>query len=205
MQAQRGGVMTSPRVKRIGEALARLPAASTASGTVLVAIDGRAGCGKTTLAAQLAAADPSIRVFHADELQRPQDEGEWKNWTPRECAANLVEEEPLRQVLSQLAAGQQARYQPYDWSAHRLGPPQILAPGGVVVVEGAYALRPSLRSYYALKIWVECAEDVRAARLRARPAPSPGWLEAWLAGEEFYVEHDNPAGIADIVIPGNAP
>jgi uridine kinase len=130
-----------PEVRQVQEKLARLPAA----GTILVAIDGRAGSGKTTLAGELATPDSGIRVFHADELQLPQAEGQWSNWTPREGAANFVKEEPLRDVLAELAGGREARYRPFDWAAHELGSPAVLHPGGVVVVGGAYTLRRSAR------------------------------------------------------------
>lgn len=181
------------------EALARLPAA----GTALVAIDGRAGSGKTTLAGELARENAGIRVLHADELQRPQADAEWEDWTPGESAANFVKEAPLRDVLSLLAAGREARYRPYDWAAHEPGPPATVPPGGIILVEGAYTLRRSLRPYYGLKIWVECDDEVRAARLRARPAPSPGWLEAWVEGEDFYLAHERPDAAADLVIRGD--
>jgi uridine kinase len=188
---------------RVDQARGALSGARTATGTVLVAIDGRAGSGKTTLAEQVAAADPDIRILHADELQRPQAEGEWDAWTPQESSTNFVNEVALNEVLSALAAGQAAEYRPYNWSAHELCPVNTVTPGGVIVVEGAYTLRPSLRRYYTLKFWVECADEVRAARLRARTAPSPGWLDAWLAGEDFYVAHARPEAAADLVIWGD--
>ncbi len=186
------------RVRLILAALARVPTA----GAVLVAIDGRAGSGKTTLANELIGWEPRLRLFHADELQRPQAEGEWETWTPGECAANFANEAPLRAVVSSLAAGRQARYEPYDWSAHQVGSLTTLSPGGVMVVEGAYTMQQSLREYYDLTIWVDCQEEARAARLRARPAPSPGWLEAWTKGEEFYLQHEQPSRAADVVIAG---
>lgn len=186
------------QITRVREAIAGLPTA----GTVLVAIDGLAGSGKTTLAGELIAADPGLRLLHADELQQPQAEGEWDTWTPQQAAANFVLEAPLRDLLATLAAGRPAEYRAYDWSAHQLGPTTTVIPGGIVVVEGAYTLRPSLREFYDLKIWVDCDEQERAARLRARPTPSPGWLEAWLTGERFYVTHDRPAANADLVIRG---
>lgn len=188
-----------PRITRVREAIAGL---RTTTGTVLVAIDGLAGSGKTTVADELVAADPGLHVLHADELQRPQAEGEWDTWTPQQAAANFVLEAPLRDLLATLAAGRPAEYRAYDWSAHRLGPAATVTPGGIVVVEGAYTLRPSLRGFFGLKIWVDCDEQVRAARLRARPAPSPGWLQAWLAGEQFSATHDHPAASADLMIRG---
>jgi uridine kinase len=192
----------APGIRRVREAIAGL---GTTTGTVLVAIDGLAGSGKTTVTDALVAADPALRVLHADELQQPQAEGEWDTWSPQQAAANFVLEAPLRDLLATLAAGRPAEYRAYDWSAHRLGPAATVTPGGVLVVEGAYTLRPSLRGFYDLKIWVDCDEQVRAARMGARPAPSPGWLQAWREGERFYVTHDAPATSADLTIRGDQP
>lgn len=91
----------------------------------------------------------------------------------------MVLEAPLRDLLATLAAERPAEYRPYDWSAHRPGPAITVNPGGIVVVEGTYTLRAGLRHFFSLKIWVDCDEHVRAGRLSARPAASPGWLEAW--------------------------
>lgn len=187
----------STKIKIILEKLATL---RISSASVLVAIDGLAGSGKTTVANELVVLDPALRILHADELQRPQREGEWDTWTPQQGAVNFVLEAPLMDLLSALAAGQEAEYHAYDWSAHQPAPLTKVAPGGVLLVEGAYTLRPSLRHFFAYKIWVECDERVRMKRLRARPAPSPGWLDAWLAAERYYVANNRPAANADIQI-----
>ncbi len=191
--------MTSPWVRRVQSAFASVPPAYT----VLVAIDGRAASGKTTLANELGKESPHIRILHADELQRPQAEGEWDNWTPRECATNFVKEEALRHVLSKLITGRQAVYEPFDWTVHKLRRPMTLSPEGIIVIEGAYTLRKSIRNHFDVKVWVDCDEQVRMARIRAQPTPSPGWREAWTRGEDFYLEHERPSLAADVVVRGD--
>jgi uridine kinase len=75
-------------------------------------------------------------------------------------------------------------------------------PHGLVVVEGVYLLRPQLRPVWDLAVFVEVPRDIRAARQHARGQNDVGWIERWMAAEDYYEQLLDPAGLADLVVPG---
>ncbi len=101
----------------------------------LVAVDGHAGSGKSTFAARLAEALGGAPVLHLDDLASHEA---LFGWTGR-----------LRtEVLDPLSRGEAAAYHPYDWISRRFGPPRLLAPAPVVLVEGwAPAAAPCARGW----------------------------------------------------------
>lgn len=115
----------------------------------LIAVDGHAGSGKSTFAARLAAALDGAPVLHLDDLASHE---EMFDWTAR-----------LRsQVIEPLSHGEPARYEPYDWTARRFGPPRILEPAPVVLIEGS---APD---------GVRCAPSSHTCCGWICPPPSPG-------------------------------
>ena len=103
---------------------------------VLVAIDGRCGAGKTTLAARLQAELP-CRVFHMDDffLQPYQR-------TPERLQApggNVDHERFLQEVLLPAARGEAVVYRPYLCAREVLGPAVSVPPARLTIVEGSYA------------------------------------------------------------------
>ena len=101
---------------RIGLAL-RL-AAPRAGATRVVAIDGRSGAGKTSLAAALASqlGAPVVSL-----------EGLYGGWDGLEHGIVLL----VSEVLEPLAAGQAARVPRYDWVAQEWADPVLLEPPGL--------------------------------------------------------------------------
>ena len=95
-------------------------------GTRWVGVDGKGATGKTTLAAQIAAALPGSVVVHIDDFARPDVQG-WER------------DRFVRQVLQPLLAGRPGRYQRWDFDRN-VGAEWHTVPVGVpVVVEGVSA------------------------------------------------------------------
>ena len=108
---------------------------------VLVALDGRCGSGKTTLAAQLARQfPPASRVA---------------NWEQIPCA-NMDLERLRAQVLTPARTGQAVPYRAYSCRAGAYLPEQCFAPQPLVIVEGSYSCHPTLADCYDLKVFVAC-------------------------------------------------
>jgi uridine kinase len=151
-----------------------------------VGIGGRGGAGKTTLASRIDGA----QVVSTDEFW----DGE------RFDLARLRAE-----VFAPLLDGRPAEYASWDWDARRPGPPRVVQPAGIVVVEGVCALHRRFRDDYDVRVWVEASYETRLARGVARDgeAARATWVEQWMPSEDRYVESDDPIACADLVVDGD--
>ena len=160
---------------------------------VLVAIDGRGGAGKTSLAHFLASHLRSAAVVHTDDFARPGVPGwEWHRFR--------------RQVIDPLLRGEAGRYQRYDWDADRLAEWHDVPPKGVVIVEGVSSTRRELDVPWDLIVWVETPKEIRLARGIARDGEGMRgqWEDVWEPEEDRYVQEQQPDSRADIIVRGSS-
>jgi uridine kinase len=164
-----------------------------AAGGRFLGVDGRAGAGKTTLAAAIADAVPGAVVVHVDDFAGPLVP-EW-DW-PRFAS----------QVLEPLLAGHPARYQRWEWNRDEPAEWHDVPAGAVLVVEGVSSTRSEVAAPWALRIWVDAPRDVRLARAVERDGAAmlPHWLEVWMPSEEAYIARERPDQRADLVVGGTA-
>ena len=185
----------------VGAVLARVPEPTEAR-PILIGIDGLGGAGKTSLADAIADARPDVQVVHGDDFYGP-EERDWRTWTARQGYERYFDHRRLMsELLEPLRLGRPGRFQRYDWGQNALGEWTDVAPHGLVVMEGVYLLRPQLRWAWDLTVFVEVPRDLRAARLQARGQNEAGWIERWMAAEDYYEQAHDPAGVADLVVPG---
>jgi uridine kinase len=172
---------------------ARFASMNRTDHTVLVGIDGPGGAGKSTFAGRLAHAlagvfDP-LTVIHVDDFFLP---------SARRLAAAEAPKSPgdeydlarlSRQVLAPLRHNIAARYQRYDWQSDTLAEWHTIPPGGAVLVEGVYCLRPDIEGTYDFSIWVECPASIRLERGLTRDGDQARdrWTREWMPMEEEYV------------------
>jgi hypothetical protein len=120
-------------------------------GTVLVAIDGAGGAGKSTLAASIARQVDNSYVICLDDFARRSVPG----WG---------QERFRRQVLDPLLAGHDARYQRWDWPTDSGAEWHCVPAGSVVIINGVSSMRTELADCWDLTIWVETPRFIRLAR-----------------------------------------
>jgi uridine kinase len=167
---------------------------------VLVAIDGRGGAGKSTLAAELSPRFGAT-VVAIDDFSRAMDEAVRWRLSAEEAYRQNFDWQRLRdQVLVPLRRNQPASYQRYDWILKRLGETAQAEPKGVVVIEGVGSCRPELRPFYDYSIFVDTPPEVCVARLKARGHNNEEWIPRWCAAEDWYIQHFDPRAFADIVV-----
>lgn len=183
----------------------RLTEASHAAGgrTVLAALDGAGGSGKTTIAARIAARLPGCSVVHADDFYRPMQEHARLQLDAEGGYQGYFDWQRLEaEVLSPLRAGRPATFQRYDWATAGLGEIASVQPGGTVLVEGVYSMRPEVEHYYDLTVYVETPRDVCLRRLHDRGQNPAEWIRRWRAAEDHYIERYRPEQRADLLVRG---
>jgi uridine kinase len=164
--------------------------------TRLVCIDGPAGSGKTTLATSLEAEVRRRRhqvvTLHMDDVY----DG-WSGLRPD------LEPRLLSQVFEPLASGHPARWQRYDWYAHRFAEWAELDLPAVLVVEGCGSGALAYAPYRTLLIWVEADLETRLRRgiERDGPAVLPCWLE-WMDLETAHFALNATRDVADVIVSG---
>lgn len=167
----------------------RLRGLSPSLGPVrLVGVDGHAGSGKSTFAGHLAAALGGAPVLHLDDIA---SHDELFSWTGRLTI----------QVIEPLGRGEPARYAPYDWDLRAYGPPRILPPASVVLVEGVGAGRRALRPHLASLLWMELPARESWARGRRRDgAAQREFWDGWTAAERAHFADDPSRPHADLLV-----
>ncbi len=168
---------------------------------VTIAVDGHSAAGKSTFARNLQTTLSNVQLVYGDDFYRVIPETERFNLNASEGYRRYYDWERLeRQVLSPLAARQEARYGVYNWATGALGDTKASQPRGIIVVEGIFSARPELRSYYSAIFLVSTRAEIRARRQQQRGDASAAWLGRWDAAEKFYLETHKPHTYADLVI-----
>lgn len=154
----------------------------------LVAVDGHAGAGKTTLAGRLADRLGGAPVIHTDDLASHEEPF---GWTGRIAG----------QVLGPLSAGRTAVHDVYDWDARRFSGTRQIPAAPVVLLEGVGAGRAALRPYLALVLWLEVGtqEARRRGLLRDGPGLAHFWT-GWTREEDAHFAADPTRPYADLLV-----
>jgi len=160
-------------------------------GTVLIAIDGAGGAGKSTLAARIAEGLDSSSIVCLDDFARPSAPG-WDQGRFR------------HQVLQPLLAGHDACYQRWDWSTDAGAEWHRVRAGSIVLIEGVSSTRSELGDYWDLSIWVDTPRAIRLERgvQRDGEAMRSQWTDVWMPEEDAYIAAQQPAERADLLING---
>lgn len=174
--------MTQREYKRLSEKIREL---LTERERVIVAIDGRCGSGKTTLAAALRE-ELSCAVFHMDDFfLRPEQRTEERLSQPGE---NVDHERFLREILRPARRGEEVAYRPYVCARQALGEEVRSAPNRLTVVEGAYACHPTLWEFYDLRVFLTVDPEEQMRRIGARNGAEKAeqFHRRWIPFEEKY-------------------
>ena len=169
--------------------------------TLFIAVDGRGGSGKSTVAQYL-----SERLNA--EVVRTDDFASWGNpfgWWPL-----LIE-----QVFQPIQNGTRTLY--YPLSVYRMGWQPATAVGQpvteIMVLEGVSSSRKEFRQYISLSIFIDAPKDIclrrglERDRLKGKRSESEliRLWEGWSAEEDSYLQRDDPKQHADVVIDGTKP
>ena len=153
----------------------------------VIALDGRAASGKTTLAKQLACITGAGVVHMDDFFLPPELRTEERLTTP---GGNVHYERFAQEVLPRLSSGKAFDYQTFDCSRMALGMQRSVPAGCLRIVEGAYCCHPALGEYMDLRVFSDVSprEQLRRIRVRESEEMARRFADQWIPMEESYLK-----------------
>ena len=166
----------------------------------VVAIDGGAASGKTTLADVLADRYGASIVHMDDFFLRPEQR------TPArfaEAGGNLDRERFIEEVIPFIGKKEPFSYRIFDCSQMKLFGTAEISDASLVIVEGSYSHHPAFADAFDLRVFLRVDEEERKQRIITRNgARSETFFSRWIPLENRYFEAFGIEEKADIVIKG---
>ena len=165
----------------------------------VIAIDGRAASGKTTLSGQLAAV-LEADVIHMDDFFLPLDLRTKERFA--EAGGNVHYERFSEEVLPNLRNKKKFSYRKFDCSKMELHGSCTVNPGKWRIVEGAYSLHPAFGNYADLKIFFDIAPAEQIKRISRRNGEEKAKIFAsrWIPLEENYILKTDVMKRSDLIL-----
>jgi uridine kinase len=129
-------------------------------GVTLLAIDGPAGAGKTTLAAKLQteySAHSTVRTIHMDELYNGWDDALGQSLT-----------NSLQAIISAHLSGIEHTIKIFDWHMMKFDREVIIHPTDFLILEGVGAAQKIVRDAGAITYWLDINNDTGLQRVLTR-------------------------------------
>ena len=167
--------------------LERINEIQTTKSYGIIAIDGRAGAGKTTLAnklsyllnAELISMDDFFLPIDLRTIERLQSAG-----------GNVHYERFLEQVLPYLKTHKPFTYQIFDCSIMNYNKEKTIKNNGWCIVEGSYSHHPLFQRYADITIFVDITKELQMKRILQRNGEKMAQMfqTKWIPMEEHYFQ-----------------
>lgn len=163
----------------------------------IIAIDGPAGAGKTTLAKKLqnAFSDKNVHVIHMDDLY----DG-WENALTNNLSRILEQS-----IAKPVSDGKSYEYRKYDWLAQRYGELKRYPHPQLLILEGVGSGQRSVRKYLDQLIWIDIESEVGLKRVLVRDGDYiESNMRIWQMRESEHFRQENTRDCATIRIDGKS-
>lgn len=152
---------------------------------LILAIDGRCGAGKTTLASYLQTVCDCNVIPMDHFFLRPEQRTKERLMQP---GGNVDYERFLKEVLEPFKEGEAFSYRPYDCQKQKLLGERYIVPGKITIVEGSYSCHPKLRAFYDITIFMTVDEREQCCRIEKRNGKEAlsVFKDKWIPLEETY-------------------
>jgi len=159
----------------------------------IIAIDGPAGAGKTTLAHEIyLALSPkmSVNVIHMDDLY----DG-WNN----ALSADLTK--ILCYLSKQHKENAPSKISRYNWSTSSFSESEVLAPAELLILEGVGSGDQALQDDLAALIWIDIDPEIGVKRVIDRDgAQVADEMRRWLGTQQEYFSQHSTREKADFIL-----
>jgi uridine kinase len=165
----------------------------------VIAVDGRAASGKSTLSEMLSAVIGASIIYMDDFFLPPHLRSEERL---RQVGGNIHYERFYLEVLPNLRSGKEFSYGVFDCSKMKLEGERQVDGGNYRIVEGSYSHHPFFGDYADLRVFVSVSEDTQADRILMRNGERMAEMfkTRWIPMEEAYFKDCGIEKKADIVI-----
>lgn len=154
-------------------------------GYVTIAIDGRCGSGKTTLANKLKAYF-DCHIFHMDDFYLQEYQRTYVRYN--EPGGNVDRERFKKEVLDPLKNQQDVLYRPIDCSSMSISEGTVYPYKPINIIEGSYSCHPELIDDYDMTIFLDIDESLQYKRIEERNGKEAlnMFINKWIPLEEKY-------------------
>ena len=164
---------------------------------LVVAIDGRAGSGKTTLAAALAETLDAAVIAMDDFFLPPELRTDMRR---AEAGGNVHYERFAAEVLPHLADPAAFTYRAFDCSTFGYEP-RYVPESAIRIVEGSYSRHPFYGDYADFTIFCDVSHDEQRRRIEQRNGENAAaFFDLWIPQEERYFAAFEIEKLADMIM-----
>ncbi len=152
---------------------------------IVVAVDGRSGSGKSSLAKLLQEVYGCSTISMDHFFLQPHQRSAARLQEP---GGNVDYERFQAEAAAKLKGGEPFRYQIFNCQDGSFTPSPVVETGPLTVVEGCYSHHPKFAQIYDLKVFLTITPEIQRERIlrRSGPAMLRRFVEEWIPLEERY-------------------
>lgn len=168
----------------------------------MIAVDGRSGAGKSTIAERLQAALPAAAIVETDDLAWNEPMFAWS-------------ELAVTGVLTPFREGRGVHLRPPAWDTHdRTGQIEVPSTVQILILEGVGAARRSLAGLVDVSMWVQSDHQTAEERgikrdiasgVNGNEVESIAFWHNWIAQEIPFFEQERPWERVSVIVAGSSP
>jgi uridine kinase len=167
----------------------------------IIALSGFGGAGKSTVANKLANLLGSTDIVSIDDFMLDRLSTRSDNWN------SLDWERLTKEVLQPLSVNNKAiTYGIYDWKENKIVQDKTFNVSKYVIIEGVGLLRPELKNYIDLSIWIDVPLGIASEQGKKRDREEYKvnhdqlWDTLWMPNDKDYYEKYHPEQIASFLL-----
>jgi uridine kinase len=159
----------------------------------IIAIDGPAGAGKTTLASNIHLAlypNYTSTIIHMDDL--------YNGW---DKALSVELTEVLSYIAQAHSQSQPISLSKFNWAESAFSPAEAIDDAQFIILEGVGSGQSAIREYLSALIWIDIDESKGLSRVLERDGEGiRNQMQKWLVTQEQHFALEKTENAADFVL-----